>query len=76
MKAQMIWLLELLGQLAGGDQAVGGGGALPGQAEVCGEAAGEVQLGVGGDQPGLPAGADHLPKSQEESNIQHPYTIC
>src|SRR5271157_2217649 len=41
----------------GGGQAAGRGGALPGQAEVFGDAAGEPELGQGGqDQPGPPVG--------------------
>src|SRR5437660_1791043 len=41
----------------GGGQPAGRAGPLPGQADVGGEAAGEVQLGVGGDdQPGPPVG--------------------
>jgi hypothetical protein len=40
-----------------GGQAAGQGRALPGQAQVCSEAAGEPELGVAGeDQPGPPVG--------------------
>src|SRR5271169_7253949 len=40
-----------------GGQAAGRGRALPGQAQVCSQAAGEPELGVAGeDQPGPPVG--------------------
>src|ERR1700730_14090733 len=58
-RAGQIW--ECLADVAepaadpGGGQGAGGGGAVPGQRDVGGQAAGEPELSVGGDdQPGPP----------------------
>jgi hypothetical protein len=46
---------------AGRGQAAVAGGGLPGQPEVFGQAAGEVELGVrGDDEPGPPAGSGRV----------------